>query len=150
MQFPRIFTNFATWSGNDPSTKNDTTMATLQTPNKHNALLMKRANTAYKLLGKIDEIGAEAVQNICLLLPFADKPEDSYMEFPDNGAITMEHPHNGNTLEVKRLFLDKRCNLCMEWYRMKKGEQPIKILDHYGAMDCVRLLDAIIIHYGKE
>ena len=126
-------------------------MATKTNINLHNARLMNLTNSVSKMYLRMDEIGKEAVEKIGLPLPVADKREDIYVEFPDNGAVKLPHPfRNGKEIGVKRIYLDEKYNLRISWYGQKKTERDIAILDHYGALQCVRLLDAILIHYGRE
>ena len=117
--------------------------------NHFNAKIM--ANAANELYKKLDELGKTAVRNISLLIPPSEKLEDMYIEFPNNHAITVTSPFSCETVGVHRIYLDENYNVCLDWYSIKTA--PCKggfvILDNYGAVDCINLLNSILIHYGR-
>lgn len=118
--------------------------------NLHAAKLMYQCNTANKMFKAIDELGREAVSKIMLLLPPAEKREDIYIDFPNNEAITLPHPlGKSGRVGLKRLYLDEKYELRFTWYG-KDCTKGLAIADIYGAMDCIKLLDVLLIHYGKE
>ena len=121
----------------------------LNTPNAHVAKLMYSSNASNKMFKAIDDLGQEAIEKIKMLLPYADKREDIYIDFPNNEAITLPHPlGKSGRVGLKRLYLDEKYELRFTWYG-KDCTKGLAIADIYGAMDCIKLLDALLIHYGQ-
>lgn len=126
-------------------------MKEMKSINRHNAQLMHNTNVATRLYKAIDQIGIDAVSHIKLLLPVGETFTDMYAEFPNNGAITIPHPTDRNSVEVKRIFLNGKYELCAELDLKKSSPYKTIVLeDHYGAMDMVNLLNSLLIHYGRN
>lgn len=105
---------------------------------KEFAKFMVESNTATKLLQRITNIGNEAVDNIMLLLPLP--------EFPDD-AIKIKHPFSYvDTVNIKKIYLNNKGEVCFEWYG---GDKGVAILDRYNAEDRVWLLRSIVEYLTK-
>lgn len=117
--------------------------------NAHAAKLMYQCNTATNMFKAIDDLGQDAVAKIKLLLPPADKREDICIDFPNNEGIRLPHPFGKDSLVgLKRLYLNEKYELYFTWYG-KDCKKGLAVLDMYGAMDCIRLLADLLIHYGQ-
>lgn len=121
-------------------------------PNVEYAKFMTLNNTASKMFQQLDAIGVEAVEQIRHLIPTSSTPnEERYIEFPNNGAITVPRPfgrEQGKSVGVKRIYITKNQEIRVECY-CKGSNANFTLLNQLGAMDSVRLLNAILIHYGN-
>lgn len=105
---------------------------------KEFAKFMKESNTATRLLQRITNIGNEAIDNIALLLPLP--------EFPDN-AVKVRHPYRmTETVFVRQIFRNEKGEVCLHWWGEDKG---VGILNRYEAEECVWLLRSVLDYLTK-
>lgn len=99
---------------------------------------MSESNTAQRLLQRITNIGNEAIDNIALLLPLP--------EFPDE-TIKVRHPFRmTETVNVRQIYRNEGGEVCFHWWGEPNG---VGYVGRYEAVDIVFLLRTIVDHLAK-
>lgn len=103
------------------------------------AKFMMESNTAQRLLQRITEAGNEAVDNIGLLLPLP--------EFPDE-TIKIGHPYRQHTetVSIRQIYRNESGEICFHWWGEEKG---VGYVARYEAVDIVFLLRTVVDYLTK-
>lgn len=105
---------------------------------KEFAKFMVESNTATRLLKRITDIGNEAVENIALLIPLPEFPDDT---------IKIRHPyHLIDTVAIRQIWRAENGEICFHWWGEENG---VGVVGRYDAEDCVWLLRSIVDYLAK-